>query len=151
MHSPNVSVTRRKAPPMIDPRTVRRRLVRMLNHLGLHRAEVSCVLCDDAFIRELNREYRGKDKATDVLSFAMNEGESLPGDSYLLGDIVISVETALRQGKDLDHTPLEEVTSLAAHGLLHLLGYDHIKKNDERIMQSKSRELENLFPRRARP
>lgn len=143
---PTVSVTCRNVKGKIDPRTVRRRLARLLIHLGLENAEVSCLLCDDSFIKELNRTYRGKDRPTDVLSFSMNEGELVSGNRDLLGDIIISVETAIRQGKDLGRTPLEEVTSLLVHGLLHLLGYDHIRRADENEMQKKAAELESLFP-----
>lgn len=79
--------------------------------------EISVVLCDDPFIQDLNREYRGKDKPTDVLSFAQD-------DPNILGDIVISLPTATRQA-EAAHWPLEsEIALLAVHGLLHLLGYD---------------------------
>ncbi len=141
----NVSVSRRNMPASISPQTIRRRLERILRYLELPKAKISCVLCDDAFIKDLNKIYRNKNKPTDVLSFAMNEGEVLIGDENVLGDIVISVETAIKQGEKLGHTPLEEVTSLAIHGILHLLGYDHTTKTDERIMWEKAKEIEELF------
>ena len=79
--------------------------------------EISVVLCDDPFIRDLNCDYRGKDKPTDVLSFAQD-------DPNILGDIVISLPTAARQA-EAAHWPLEsEIALLGVHGLLHLLGYD---------------------------
>jgi probable rRNA maturation factor len=102
-------------------------------------------LCDDAFIQELNRTYRGRNKPTDVLSFSMKEGELLPGNNRLLGDIVISVETAARRAKDLGCTPAKEVTSLLIHGLLHLLGHDHLDSHDKKKMFSESRRLEAIF------
>ncbi len=80
-------------------------------------AEISLLLCDDARIQVLNREHRGLDKPTDVLSFAQD-------DPVLLGDIVISLETAARQAKRADWPLESEIVLLAAHGLLHLLGYD---------------------------
>jgi probable rRNA maturation factor len=83
---------------------------------------VSVVFCGDALIRTLNREYRGQDKATDVLSFAQDE--SPPGGPALLGDVVISTETALRQAREGRRSLAREVEWLLAHGLLHLLGYD---------------------------
>lgn len=146
MLGPNVTVNNRKSPKGVDPRTIRRRLIRILSHLELNNAELSCVLCDDPFIQNLNRDYRGKNKPTDVLSFAMNEGEPLSGSPDVLGDIIVSVETAIRQGEELGHSLLEEVTSLVIHGLLHLLGYDHQLPRDEKKMQRKARELEALFP-----
>src|SRR5687768_13034328 len=95
----------------------------MLRTLELPAAELSLLLTDDAGIRILNREHRKKDKATDVLAFPMAEGAL---DRHgLLGDVVISLETAQRQA-DARHRPLiEEVRFLLAHGLLHLVGYDH--------------------------
>lgn len=99
----------------------------LLRHLGLGRAELSIVLCDDAFIQALNKQWRGKDAPTDVLSFPMEEDD-------LLGDVVISLETAARDG-----TP---VRVLLVHGLLHLLGYDHeTGEEDAAAMRAKENEL----------
>ena len=79
--------------------------------------EISVVLCDDPFIQDLNRDYRGKDKATDVLSFAQD-------DPSILGDIVISLPTAARQAAAAGWPLESEIALLGVHGLLHLLGYD---------------------------
>lgn len=79
--------------------------------------EISLVLCDDAFIQSLNLDHRGKDKPTDVLSFPQ-------GDAVVLGDIVISLDTAARQAQSAGWSHLDEVILLAIHGVLHLLGYD---------------------------
>ena len=130
----------------IDPRTIRRRTEKLLKHLNLPDASVSIFLCDDTLIRELNRTYRNKNKPTDVLSFSMNEGERMVGDSSLLGDIIVSVDTAARQAPVLGHTLIEETTSLVIHGLLHLLGYDHINARDSKEMDDKTQELSALFP-----
>jgi probable rRNA maturation factor len=83
---------------------------------------VSVVFCGDELIRTLNRDYRGQDKETDVLSFAQEE--SPPGGPVLLGDVVISTETARRQAREGRRSLAREVEWLLAHGLLHLLGYD---------------------------
>jgi probable rRNA maturation factor len=91
--------------------------------LGPWELEVSFV--DDASIRALNEQWRGKDAATDVLSFAAHEGEAMPGTEHFLGDVVISLETALRQASELRHPFAHEVAVLVAHGALHLLGFDH--------------------------
>ncbi len=91
-------------------------------------AEISLLLTDDAAIQELNRDYRGKDAPTDVLSFPMNEGEDalLPEEgNLLLGDIVISLEKAAAQAELYGHSLERETVFLFIHGLLHLLGYDH--------------------------
>ena len=79
--------------------------------------EISVVLCDDLFIQDLNRDYRGKDKPTDVLSFAQNDPD-------VLGDIVISLPTAARQAAAAGWPLESEIALLGIHGLLHLLGYD---------------------------
>jgi probable rRNA maturation factor len=95
-------------------------------------SEVSIVLVDDEQIHQLNQQYRGQDRPTDVLSFAITEtSEEEPGyeqpeeAEVLLGDIVISLETALRQSQEYGHTLARELGYLAVHGMLHLLGYDH--------------------------
>ena len=102
-------------------------------------SEVSVVLADDQYIQALNREYRGKDTPTDVLSFALNEGdepEIFEGpDEQLLGDIIISLETAKRQAEEYEHSVEREIAFLTVHGMLHLLGYDHIQEEDRLEMR----------------
>jgi probable rRNA maturation factor len=87
-------------------------------------ADLSIVLCDDATIHALNREWRGKDKPTDVLSFSQVEGER--GSASVLGDVVISTDTAARQALDAGLSVDEEIVRLLVHGVLHLLGHDHV-------------------------
>ena len=100
--------------------------------------EVSLTLCDNAYIKELNRDYRGKDTPTDVLSFPMYEDGNFPPDECLLGapigDIVISVERAREQAQELSNTTEREISFLTVHSMLHLLGYDHERspEDDER-------------------
>ncbi len=110
-------------------------------------AELSLVIMDNEGIRELNREYRGIDQATDVLSFAMREsgdedpGFSDPSDEFMLGDIIISLERAWEQSAEYGHSPSRELAFLAVHGLLHLLGYDHMDAGSERQMLAKQDEI----------
>ena len=87
--------------------------------------EVSISLVCDAHIKELNNKYLGRNRATDVLAFPMQEGEFSGINPSLLGDIVISFETAKRQAKEENHSFKEEIVLLTIHGTLHLLGYDH--------------------------
>lgn len=143
IHSPTgeVVVRCRKAGRSVDPRTIQRRCKRLLEHLDHPDASLSILLCDDAFIHTLNLEYRQMDHPTDVLSFSMAEGPALEGDSKLLGDIIISTETAARQAPLLGHTITQEVTSLVIHGLLHLLGYDHQTAREEKEMQTEAQRL----------
>lgn len=111
-------------------------------------AEVSVTFCDNAYIKKLNKKYRNKNSHTDVLSFPMydfpeDEGELFPGDEALsLGDIVISVERAAEQAKELGNTFEREVAFLAIHSTLHLLGYDHERSAEEEEIQcQRQREI----------
>jgi probable rRNA maturation factor len=104
--------------------------------------EADLRLTDDAFIHELNRDYRGKDKPTDVLAFAQREGEGGELCPEILGDIVISVETAEAQAQGRDEASLyEELVFLSAHGLCHLLGYDHQDDEEEAVMNARMKRL----------
>jgi len=113
----------------------------MLSALGLEDAELSILLCDDATIRKLNRRYRKMNKATDVLAFPMGDGPGSDVQQALLGDVAISLPTATRQARQHDRPIIEEVTFLLAHGLLHLLGYDHATASEEREMRARSDAL----------
>lgn len=105
----------------------------------LERAEVSVTLTNNAYIKELNAQYRNKDMATDVLSFALNEGDEpeIQGGAAvnLLGDIIISLERAKEQAQEYGHSMEREVAFLTVHGMLHLLGYDHIEESDRQEMR----------------
>lgn len=125
----------------ISPLEVRRRAERMLAALRMSEAELSILLCDDATIQELNRSFRKKDRATDVLAFAMREGEGGALHPGLLGDVVISIDTARRQAGERARSVSAEVTFLLAHGLLHLLGYDHRTAEEDRVMRARGDAL----------
>jgi probable rRNA maturation factor len=112
----------------------------LVNQGGLDGAEVSVVLTDDSEVRRLNRQYRGIDRTTDVLSFSQREGEPWPEDEpgALLGDIVISMDRAQEQAREYGHSLAREVAFLAVHGTLHLLGYDHQTPVEEQEMMAKA-------------
>ena len=103
------------------------------------RTEVSVSLVNDEVIHVLNKDYRGIDRPTDVLSFALDEAEEpqeIGGpETHLLGDIIISAETAVRQGREYGHGLNRELVYLGVHSLLHLLGYDHMNKEDKAVMR----------------
>jgi probable rRNA maturation factor len=128
-----------------ERRTLSRRAQRMIKAAALTDSslggdpEVGLTLVDDAEIHELNRDYRKKDKPTDVLAFAMREG--VGGDLHpgILGDVIISVETARRQAKRRGLAA--EIEFLWAHGLCHLLGYDHQTDRQEREMNARMAAL----------
>jgi len=113
-----------------------------LTELGLPDAEVSLLLVNDAQIQALNRRYLRLDKPTNVLAFSMREGEFSTLHSHLLGDLVISVETARRQMKRFGLDEMKMVTLLMVHGILHLVGYEHEgTKKGAREMALKQNEL----------
>jgi probable rRNA maturation factor len=116
----------------VDRRRAEETARRALGLLGMENVQVSVVLVGDRRIRELNRTYRFKDRATDVLAFPQDGGPPLADHPPLLGDVVISVETAARQAARY-RRPLErELDLLLVHGLLHLAGYDHLGTEAER-------------------
>lgn len=122
--------------------------------------EVSLILVDNDSIQEINRDNRGIDKATDVLSFPNNEYVS-PGDfsgieenddafnpdsgEMILGDIVISQDKVISQAKEYEHSELRELAFLIVHSLLHLIGYDHIEEDDRILMEEKQRKIMDIL------
>ncbi len=112
-------------------------------------ASVSLFITDDATVRELNRTYRGKDSATDVLSFSLTEGSltegelvpTTPDGARHLGEVVISLPQAERQAQAIGQSLGREVAFLIIHGVLHLLGYGHERPAEERIMRAMQRRL----------
>ncbi|WP_407314702.1 rRNA maturation RNase YbeY [Desulfosporosinus sp. SB140] len=137
---------------------MREELAAMLNraiHKGIRlsggsdEAEVSLTLVDDQRIHELNREYRGVDRPTDVLSFALQEEtEEEPDVEFeddMLGDIVISVPRAREQAVEYGHSFEREIVYLAVHGTLHLLGYDHEDDEDKQEMRAKEEEVMSVL------
>jgi probable rRNA maturation factor len=113
---------------------------RLLGAIGEAGAALSLSLVSDQTIRVLNRSYRGRDSVTDVLSFPLGPSHSaIPG--RLLGDVVISVETAKRQATAYDAPLQHELYRLLIHGLLHLKGHDHITTSERRAMKREERRL----------
>lgn len=121
---------------------IRRKAAVILDSVGLLNAELSLLFTDDSEIKELNRQYRGRDNPTDVLSFSQaGKGETIAADG-LLGDVVISVDTAQRQADEYGVTLTEEIDRLLIHGILHLAGYDHeTSPTDAKKMRAKERAL----------
>ncbi len=105
----------------------------------------SVVFVDDEIIRVINRDYRNIDKATDVISFALKDSvdnfQTISEIDNELGDIIISVDAVIRQAKEYGHSEKRETVFLFTHGLLHLLGYDHIDESGEEVMFAFQREI----------
>ncbi len=110
-------------------------------------AELGVLVTDDEAVRRLNRDYAGEDRATDVLSFSLQEGEEFvlppegPDSVLRLGEVIISYPTAQRQALEAGRPVGDEIAHLLVHGILHLLGYAHAQPDEERRMRAREREL----------
>jgi rRNA maturation RNase YbeY len=120
---------------------LRRFADQLLEALGQERAELSIALLDDAAGAALNQRWRGRRGATDVLSFSLREGPHARRRGALLGDVVIAVGVAERQAAERGHDLEAECRRLLVHGVLHLLGYDHVRPDQARRMRAKERAL----------
>ncbi|GAC1408538.1 MAG: rRNA maturation RNase YbeY [Candidatus Velthaea sp.] len=126
----------------LDFAAVERTVTELLAALDERDSSISVSFVRDPAIRELNRTYRGADKPTDVLSFPLVEaGDAYAGAERLLGDVVISVDTARRQAADYDAPLDREVQRLLIHGVLHLLGHDHVQSDERVRMEAEERRL----------
>ncbi len=115
-----------------------------LEHEDVGDCQLSVAVTTDAEIHVLNRRYAAEDRPTDVLAFSQQEGESFvapPDERRHLGDVVISLETAERQASEAGHDLDAEMAHLLAHGVLHLLGYDHAAPEEEREMRERERAV----------
>ena len=105
-------------------------------------AEISVLICDADTIHELNRDYRNVDAPTDVLSFALNEGEDdIPEEEKALGDIVINLDRAIAQAEEFGHGKEREMAYLSVHGFLHILGYDHYDPEEKKAMRKAEEDI----------
>lgn len=124
-----VQITWQRRPAQRSADALRRVVSGCCERLGAGRCEIHILLTGDDTIRTLNRDYRGQDRATDVLSFP--DGDVLPSGHRFLGEIVISLDTARRQAAEAGIGERRELEELALHGALHLLGYDHVSDRGE--------------------
>lgn len=151
--SGEISVSNRQKRIGVDSGKIRSAARRILRELGFEGHDLSIVIVDDPEITRLNRQYFRRNRATNVISFAMNGGEEGPGHSRILGDVVVSAETAKRQAEEAGREGEEEILFLLIHGILHLAGYDHEgSAGERRKMEEKEKELftllKNPSPRR---
>lgn len=115
-------------------------------HLNIENPLLNIVIVDNDRIREINKEYRNKDAVTDVISFAFEEVKDVDyGNVRFLGEIYISYERCKEQASEFGHSIRREFSYLAVHGLLHLLGYDHIKEEDKKVMRALEEEILNEY------
>ena len=146
MNSVEVTVEGIEAPAWLN--TAAQFCAKVLDELKIDGWEVSLLLCDDGFIQELNRQYRGKNEPTDVLSFAayadnLEKGFSSPTDyaTITAGDVVVSLETLKRNSQEFNVSENEELKRLLIHGILHLTGMDHASNSPDEEMLRRQEEL----------
>ena len=114
----------------------------VVKELDIENAIFNIIFIDNKEIRKINREYRNVDRETDVISFALEDNMDVVYEDFrLLGDIYISYEKAIEQAELYNHSVKREVFFLATHGILHLLGYDHMEEEDEKVMFGLQNEL----------
>lgn len=140
-----VLITNRQNRHSIAPEKVRQTAQKLLDALKCPDSELSLVLTDDSEIAVLNKEYLNHEGATNVISFPMQEGDFSGINPQILGDVVISLDTALKEAEQAEMSMEERLNELLIHGILHLLGYDHEIKEDEDEMEEKSRELKEML------
>lgn len=111
----------------------------------LNNVEFNVIIVDNNYIHNLNKTYRNIDRETDVITFALDDEDKVKteGNIDILGDIYISVDKAKEQAEEYGHTFLREITFLAVHGFYHLLGYDHMNEEEEKVMFQKQEEVLN--------
>lgn len=126
-------------------RTIKRILRYGTKKESLKNVEFNVIFVDDAKIHEINRDYRGIDRVTDVITFALEDNLDVVLEKRILGDIYISVDKAKVQAVEYGHSFLRELCFLAVHGFYHLLGYDHMNTEDEKIMFEKQEMLLDEF------
>ena len=112
---------------------------------NLKNIEFNVIIVDDDYIHELNKNYRNKDRVTDVITFALEDTEDVDIDIRVLGDVYISLYQAKRQAIEYGHSFLREIAFLSVHGFYHLLGYDHMTKEEEKIMFGKQELILNGY------
>jgi len=145
-----VSIANRQQSVKLSTARVKRNARRVLFEMGFVKAELSVAFVDDGEMRLLNATYRRVNKSTDVLAFAMSEGRFGGINPHVLGDVVISAETAAFRAKEEGRQLNDELDALLVHGILHLIGYDHERSPaDARIMRAKERSLRQLLGARS--
>ena len=123
--------------------TVEKVLYSAIEKEKLEKVSFNLIIVDNNYIHDLNKNYRNIDRETDVITFALEDEDTLvmPSDERVLGDIYISIDKAESQSQEYGHSLLRELSFLAVHGFYHLLGYDHMTEEDEKVMFKKQEEV----------
>jgi probable rRNA maturation factor len=147
----SIAIQNRQKKVRLDLRRLRRSVKRLMKELHCEDRDLGLLLLDDKQIREFNRTYLKRDRSTNVIAFSMTEGEFGAINPLLLGDILLSVETAARDATAGGLDLMDEVEFLMIHGLLHLLGYEHENTAPEESRKMNARERELFFILRGYP
>lgn len=124
-----------------EVKTIKKVLKHVIKKEKLKKVEFNVIIVDNSYIKKINKEYRNIDKVTDVISFALEDYKDIDYGYRLLGDIYISLDKAKEQASDYNHSLKRELSFLSVHGLLHLLGYDHMTDEEEMVMFAKQDEI----------
>ena len=129
-----------------EEKVIKSMLKHMIRYEKLKHIYFNVIIVDNPYIHKINKEYRNIDKTTDVISFALEDEKRENFTKIrLLGDIYISIDRAIAQAEEYGHSLLRELSFLAVHGFYHLLGYDHMTKEDEEVMFAKQEEVLNSY------
>ena len=123
--------------------TVEKVLYSAIEKEKLEKVSFNLIIVDNDYIHDLNKNYRNIDRETDVITFALEDEDTIvmPNEERVLGDIYISIDRAKEQANEFGHSLLRELSFLAVHGFYHLLGYDHMTEEDEKVMFKKQEEV----------
>ncbi len=121
--------------------TIKKVLVHGLDKLKVGDVTFNIIFVNNDYIHKLNKEYRNIDRETDVITFALEDDKTFNPEERILGDIYISIDKAKSQSIEYGHSLMRELCFLSVHGMLHLLGYDHMEKEDERVMFNLQEEI----------
>ena len=130
---------------VLDIKDIETLLNNTVKFLSIEEAIFNVIIVNDEKIHEINREYRNVDRPTDVISFALEDDKTMTSEVRILGDIYISIDRARSQAEDFGHSLLRELSFLAVHGFYHLLGYDHMTEEDEKVMFKKQEEVLDAY------
>ena len=127
----------------IETEDLKKLVDQIIKKFSLEQAEFNIIFVDNDYIHKLNKEYRNINRATDVITFALEDNMDIKLDIRILGDIYISIDKTKEQAQEYGHSFFRELSFLTVHGMLHLLGYDHQNEQDEKIMFSLQDEILN--------
>lgn len=143
MSSNNIEIFVQVDEEIKELETVEKVLYSAMEKEKLEHTSFNVIIVDNKYIHELNKTYRGIDRETDVITFALEDEDSIvvPDEERILGDIYISIDKARSQAEEYGHSLLRELSFLAVHGFYHLLGYDHQTEEEEKVMFGKQEEV----------